>query len=974
MSSLSSIFLLVVSAFSILLIAAYASRSISHAYASRRRMAGERLLNAILRSGESAVDARDRSVTWRSGRMNRSTRLWKPVLDSLIVLLQSVRPDEAELSRVIDFFSASDADLHYIRELRSRSAYRRCRAAYYLGYLKTDRSRKALTLSLQQERKESVKLYLINALSSQETGASLPDIVDSLKGCSSEFILRITGILLDFQSSFTAFFPGLERRREAELLLLIVEFARLAPYRIFVNYLLDLLRDPEIAVELRRKIFACLVESYPYDINPVEYLHHPDAAIRDNAIDALGNNPGKENVNALIAYAVEGGERDRAIMSLTVMARKFPQVFLYLTDIARDSVANETAYEDNDGAAAIVNQVILCRLDYFLLKLGDGDDILHERIISQAMASGKTSDLVSFMNKNHDPEIEQQLVGLIRKCLAQNPGAMDEIRMYLKESVLQKLNLSVLAIPQKRINEKNESISRLPLVIALIVVALVFPAIFFARLATGLNGVSALAIFEAVRSAINDYLFAFGWYALAANLFYFFLAYLAWLEAGKQSRFLEIKDSLFLFRKNLLPSISILAPAYNEEASIVASVESLLNVNYPEFEVIVVNDGSKDGTLALLISHFKLEKIDSSYLSALRTQPIRGIYANPRIPELKVIDKINGGKADSLNVGLNAARLEYVLGIDSDSILERDALLTLTSSFLDEDVPVVASGGNIMPVNGCVVDRGTLREKRIPSRVIPLLQTIEYLRSFMNGRMGWSRLDSLMIISGAFGIFRRENVLEINGYLTSREKYEKDTVGEDMELVVRLSRSLRERGVRHRILYHYKANCWTEVPSSVKILKRQRERWQRGLIDILSFHRKILGNPRYGKYGLIGFPYFLVFEVIGPWFELLGAVLFAVGIATGWIDREIFQFLLGSNFVLSFALSMTALFICDRDGHQFPLRDRCVLVFVSLVETLGFRQLMSFFRITGYIGVIRKVTGWGAMTRTGFTGNKGGNS
>jgi cellulose synthase/poly-beta-1,6-N-acetylglucosamine synthase-like glycosyltransferase len=710
------------------------------------------------------------------------------------------------------------------------------------------------------------------------------------------------------------------------------------------------------------------VESYQYDINPVEYLYHPDNEIRYKAIEALGNNPGKENANVLIAYALDGLERDRAIMSLTAMARKSTQIFLYLTDISRERIASETMHGDFDESAEIVIQVILCRLDFFLLKLGDGDDILHEHLISRAMATGKTSDLVSFMNKNYDPVIESALVGLIGKCLTRNPAAMDEIRMYLKESVLQKLNLSPLEIPQKRINEKNESIGRVPLVINLCVVVFVLPIIFFARLSHGSNALVAS------RAAMNDYLFGFGWYALAANFFYFFLAYLAWREAGKQSRFLGIKDSLFLFRKNLLPSISILAPAYNEEASIVSSVESLLNVNYPEFEVIVVNDGSKDATLSLLISHFKLERTDSVYTSMLRTQPVRAIYANPRIPELRVIDKINGGKADSLNVGLNAARMEYVLGIDSDSILERDALLTLASSFLDEDLPVVASGGNIMPVNGCTVDRGVLREKRIPPQAIPLLQTIEYLRSFMNGRMGWARLDSLMIISGAFGLFRREHVIGINGYLTSREKYERDTVGEDMELVVRLSRSLRERGVRHKILYHYKANCWTEVPSSVKILKRQRERWQRGLIDILSFHRTMIGNPRYGKYGLIGFPYFLAFEVIGPWFELLGTVLFVIGVATGWIDRGVFLFLLASNFILSFALSATALFICDRDGSQFPLRDRIALVLVSLVETLGFRQLMSFFRITGYIGVLRKVTGWGTMTRTGFTGKKGGPS
>ena len=394
MSSLSSAFLVAASAFSVIIVFAYAARSVAHAYAARRRSAGMDLLHAILRGDDLALNP------W----FMRGRRLaWKPVLDALIALLQSVRPDDAELARVIDFFSARDADLCFIRELRSRSVYRRCRAAYYLGYLKTDRARKALTLSLRQERKESVKVYLINALGSQETGVSLPDIVDSLKGSSDAFIMRITGILLDFQSSFTAFFPELEKRREPELLLLLVEFARLAPYRVFSAYLLALLRDPDIPIGLRRKIFACLVESYPYDINPVEYLHNGDSEIKSLAIDALGNNPGKENADALIAYALEGGEYGRVILSLTAMARKSAQVFLHLADIARETIANEEAGGKPRETLAIVNQVILCRLDYFLLKLGDGDDALHERLISEAMARGKTSDLVSFMNKNHDP-------------------------------------------------------------------------------------------------------------------------------------------------------------------------------------------------------------------------------------------------------------------------------------------------------------------------------------------------------------------------------------------------------------------------------------------------------------------------------------------------------------------------------------------------------------------------------------------
>lgn len=545
MISLSSAFLAMVTAFSVLLVVAYASRPISHTYATRIRAAGERQLYAILRGDGAGLDVTSHDGMSHDGSshdnrlQNCSRRVWKPVLDALIALIQSVKPDDSELSRVIDFFSVRNADLYFICALRSKSVYRRCHAAYYLGYLKTDRARKALTLSLQQERKESVKLYLINALSNQETGVSLPDIIDSLKGCSNEFIMRITGILLDFQSSVTAFFPELEKRREPELLILMVEFARLAPYRIFSEYLRGLLHDPALAIELRRKIFACLVESYQYDINPVEYLYHPDNEIRYKAIEALGNNPGKENANTLIAYAFDGLERDRAIMSLKVMARKSTQVFLYLTDITREKIASGTMNGVSDESAEIFIQVILCRLDFFLLKLGDGDKILHEHLISRAMATGKTSDLVSFMNKNYDPGIESALVEIIGTCLTRNPAVLDEIRMYLKDSVLQKLNLSALEIPQKRINEKNESIGRFPLVINLCVVVLVLPIIFFARLTHS-------TILAAAHEAMNDYLFGFGWYALAANFFYFFSShFLPGARRESKAVFSELKIPFF---------------------------------------------------------------------------------------------------------------------------------------------------------------------------------------------------------------------------------------------------------------------------------------------------------------------------------------------------------------------------------------------------------------------------------------------
>ncbi len=254
-----------------------------------------------------------------------------------------------------------------------------------------------------------------------------------------------------------------------------------------------------------------------------------------------------------------------------------------------------------------------------------------------------------------------------------------------------------------------------------------------------------------------------------------------------------------------------------------------------------------------------LKKTDIAIKESLKTRGIRALYKGKKYPELLLVDKINGGKADSLNCGINAAKGDYFVGIDSDSLLERDALLRIMGSFLDSDKEVVAAGGNIFPVNGCSVENGYISRIRLGKTPLVRFQTVEYIRSFMAGRVGWSEI-ALLIISGAFGVFKRNRVIDAHGYLTGSEVFEKDTVGEDMELVVRITRMLSEQGRDYDIKYIYNANCWTEVPESWKILTRQRDRWQRGLIDIMTYHFKMFFNKSYGPAGYIAFPYFFFFE------------------------------------------------------------------------------------------------------------------
>jgi len=417
----------------------------------------------------------------------------------------------------------------------------------------------------------------------------------------------------------------------------------------------------------------------------------------------------------------------------------------------------------------------------------------------------------------------------------------------------------------------------------------------------------------------------------------------------------------------MLPSISIIAPAYNEESTIVESVNSLLNIRYPDFEIIVVNDGSPDGTLDELIARFELERTDIFLHGYLETQPVRAVYRNPRIPELTVIDKQNGGKADSLNSGINASRKDYFAAIDSDSLLERDSLLRLAARFLDSDVPVVASGGNIFPVNGCTVSHGKLDRISLPGGLLGKFQTLEYIRAFMAGRTGWAAIDSLMIISGAFGLFRKQEVIDAHGYLTGSGYYSKDTVAEDMELVVRVARMLRERKKPFTVQYGYNANCWTEVPTTHRILASQRDRWQRGLIDTMIYHRRMLANPRYGRMGTIGFPYFFLFELLGPWVEIQGLVFLIIGLVLGIMPFGVVMIVLAATIPLGIAVSLSSLMLAEYHQSYFSARERLVLVGLSFLENFGYRQYAGLLRLRGYISALGRKTGWGSMVRTGFS-------
>jgi cellulose synthase/poly-beta-1,6-N-acetylglucosamine synthase-like glycosyltransferase len=453
--------------------------------------------------------------------------------------------------------------------------------------------------------------------------------------------------------------------------------------------------------------------------------------------------------------------------------------------------------------------------------------------------------------------------------------------------------------------------------------------------------------------------FVLGYFVLV-NAFLILLLAMAAVDLRRQRLDVWQEGRWRLLGSDVAPMISILAPAHNEAATVTESVRSLLTLRYPSLEVVLVNDGSSDATLAVLTRDFDLVAVHAAPIRRrIETQPIRGLYRSRRTPALVVVDKENGGKADALNAGLVVATGELACAIDADTIVEPDALQRMIRPFLLDD-NVVAAGGTLRVANGADVRAGRVVRERAPRRFLPGVQAVEYLRAFLAGRVGWNRLGGNLIISGAFGLFRREAMVEAGGY-------RHDTVGEDMELVVRMRRRARERGEPELIVFVPDPVAWTEVPRRLRTLGRQRDRWHRGLADVIERHRRVILNPRYGAMGMVVAPYFLFVELLAPVVELLGVVVAVAGLMLGFVDVDFALLFLLVAYGLG--LLLTALTLALEEwtfGGYGGLRDRLTLLLFGALESVGYRQLTAFWRVRGLVRHWRGHGDWGAMEREGF--------
>jgi cellulose synthase/poly-beta-1,6-N-acetylglucosamine synthase-like glycosyltransferase len=421
--------------------------------------------------------------------------------------------------------------------------------------------------------------------------------------------------------------------------------------------------------------------------------------------------------------------------------------------------------------------------------------------------------------------------------------------------------------------------------------------------------------------------------------------------------YVSFKD---IFQMPLVKPISIIAPAHNEGMGIVESAKSLLSLEYPLYEVIVVNDGSTDDTLKKLIKAFDLKKSKRVFRKVLDTKPVKGIYLSPSNPKLVVVDKINGKKADAMNAGLNVSRYPLFCAIDGDSILEKESLLKMVRPFIENPEKTVGAGGIVRLSNGCKVKHGQVTKVGMPRNSLARFQILEYLRAFLGGRIGMNMLKSTLIISGAFGVFRKDIALRCGGYRAA-------SIGEDMDLVIRMRKFLHEEKKPFSLEFIPDPICWTEAPESMKTLGGQRNRWHRGLVETLFQNRKMIFNPRYGVTGMFAMPFYLIFEMLGPIIEVAGYIIFTVLVTVGLYNRPFAMLFFLLAIVFGILLSLLSILLEEYSARKYPrLKDLLIIVIYGFLENIVYRQWLAIVRVKAFFDLAIGKTEWGEMEKRGF--------
>lgn len=445
-------------------------------------------------------------------------------------------------------------------------------------------------------------------------------------------------------------------------------------------------------------------------------------------------------------------------------------------------------------------------------------------------------------------------------------------------------------------------------------------------------------------------------YFILSNTISIVLILISWHSIKQSKKILKNQKELTQH-----PGVTFIVPAHNEEITIVESVYSFLETKYQNIQVVVIDDGSSDHTSQNLINEFEMIPASIKRHSQLSPSKNHTIFKSTIYSNLLLVKRLNGGKAAAINLGLDYANTPYVCTVDADTIVEKDALTKAIRPFLLHKDSLLGVAGTLRIANGArLLHRGSV-EGHLGGSNLVLFQVLEYIRAFYIGRIGWDHFDGTTLLSGAFSVFKREPLVEIGGF-------DPTSITEDLEVTIRLRNHFgnSRKGPRFKVIGEPVA--WTQAPETLGDLRRQRIRWQRGLVSVLRNNWKLFLNPRYGVVGLFAIPYMVLFEWLGPFFEVAGYAVVLLGLYHQVILFDIFLSFFFGGLAYSILLTLLSIHVEESNYARHPnfKRDWTMFLFAAIFDNIGYRQLLSLLRLQAMIEILYKPARWGTHERKGI--------
>lgn len=832
----------------------------------------------------------------------------------------------------------------------------RIKSTVILAFIGGKESVKLLEQRLIKEKNYIVKLYIINSLIIQDSHISDRLIYESLIEAPIWYQKRFCKLIMEYKEYFYQSLDSVIDRKEVEIKKAIIYIGSIYYDIRLKKFMLEeidsklIKKSYKTSPKKRKNLYftlECLAVHYHKSLDHERYLESDDINIREIAIKSLEKYGGVYSFDRVMEHVKDKEVLDVVKSSILTLLENDDSLTRHVSQLFIE--------EQNKGFLDVYAYVLSYKIDYFAHRLVSSERKKMRKIIEKIIFHNYNMGIIDYLNKNKNLEVENEIIDLLNNVFEIDGSTTKDYTLYLDMDLKRKMHLRSEGFYISPYKMKSLSTYKKIFISVLFTFTLLsMPALYFL---ININNVRLMSAAEIINGIMLDIPVYLGFYYVIINSMYIIMCVISINSSEKQKYMEKVKRKVKVFERALLPSISIIIPISNHKKYLIDGLNGYLNIKYPDYDVILVDDGSDDESFELLSDYYGLYKEDFN-IEKLEDYPsIRSIYRSRKNINLVYVDKKRTGKSDCLDLGSILSDKDYVCAADIDGVMDQDYLYKMASRTNDEEEETVAVLGNIVPINDCEKVKGCIYKYNLPRTLIGKLQYIDLFRNYINLKIARGSMNNILMPAGSFCLFKRDKLMDIGGYRGYEFEFKSDTNKEDLDIMYRLIKHMHDNLLPYRISYNSFGNYYRVLPDNILTLRKLRRRWQREYLDAVITHSDMLLNPNYGLTGEFNSVFNLILEVLAPLFEIFALCILIIVAISGKLSLDVGVFVL-FGITLGTIASVLPICMINSESEKSSILDVFKLVLLSVISTFGYMQIVRAFKISDVIGAVRKHDGY----------------